>query len=249
MTVPDRAVPPELLDLARLALVTGLDEVQLGFEGLGAHFPAPIGWILGMTRVDDIHIAVIESQGLSDTAALTRVPNHLRVTAQVGTSAVAFRGIGEPYWDADNIAEWIRRSRPGIDSPAETERAAFQDDAALMLGAWQRGWTAERALRRGSQTGAAHSPYRIAVPMVVSYRFSALNYFYNVEGHIGHRDHGAPVSVDVLLSRASIGGDWIYSAIGLDRIPVERALATVDQAPPWHAEVAYFDDDLEDWVI
>ncbi|QXV57432.1 hypothetical protein CVV72_10815 [Amycolatopsis sp. TNS106] len=229
--------------------MTGLDEVHLGFEGLGAEFPAPIGWMLCLTRLDDIHLAVLETLGLADTEAHTHVPNRLRVTAQIGATVEAFRGLGEPYWDAGNVAEWIRRPRSGIDTATDAELAAFQNDAELMIGAWQRGWTAERSLRRGSQTEAAHSRHRIAVPIGVSYRFSALNHFYNVDGHPGHRDGGTAVSIDVLLSRASIGGDWIYSAIGLDRLPVESALATVHKAPPWHAEVAYFDNDIEDWVL
>ena len=52
MSEINRTLPDELAELAHLALVEGLDEVHLFFEGLGADFPASIGWQLSLTRVD-----------------------------------------------------------------------------------------------------------------------------------------------------------------------------------------------------
>jgi hypothetical protein len=49
---PDRTIPEELIDIAVLAIRRGAQRVSLLHEGLGADFPAPIGWLVRM-RMND----------------------------------------------------------------------------------------------------------------------------------------------------------------------------------------------------
>jgi hypothetical protein len=250
VTIVDRTLPADILELASLALTSGLDEVHLMFEGLGADFPAPIGWQLLITRVDPMFELWPENHSSENQSGRPGgVPDYLRVTAQIGSEASAFRQPSQAYWGSEEIAAWLSTPRAGISGPSAEEKAAHERDADRMIAAWRHGWSAERALRRHTKASLEHrAPYETA-PMVVSYRYSALNHFYNTEGHPAHRSNGTDISVDIHLSRKDLcGADWLYSAVGSERVPVRDALARVTRRAPWYADVAYFDEDVEEWV-
>lgn len=250
MTDVTRRPPDDILDLARLALTTGHDEVHLMFEGLDADFPAPIGWQLHIMRIDPLYALWLKEYGIADhLEVISGVPGHLRVTAQIGSEVSAFRGSSEPYWGHDEIAAWIRIPRAGISDPAAEELAAHQRDADRMITAWANGWSAERTLRRETNAILKLRAPNEAAPMVVSYRYSALNHFFNVTGHPAHRSNGTDVSVDIYLCRDDLcGDDWLYSAVGSERVSAADALARVTQRAPWYADVAHFDQDDEEWI-
>ena len=283
MSEINRTLPDELAELAHLALVEGLDEVHLFFEGLGADFPASIGWQLSLTRVDPSVLIELEidkdpelraeldadaemSWSYSPEAEaklkvirenIHRGDNTLRVSAQVGTEVRAFRGMDKPYWDVAQIREWILTPREGIPALTDHERRAAEVEAERMVTAWKLGWSAERTLSRDSAMSAEKITGKPGT-VYVQYSYSALNHFFNVEGHPAHRDNGTEVSIDLRLSRAGLAGKWTYSSDGLDETPgggyvarktsLAEIFDRVANTPPWHTEVAYFDEDLEEWV-
>lgn len=284
MSEINRTLPDELAELAHLALVQGLDEVHLLFEGLGADFPASIGWQLSLTRIDPSVLIELEInkdpelRAALDAARETmswnygpevegklmvirenthRGDNTLRVSAQVGSEVHAFRGRDEPYLDVAQIREWILAPREGIPDLTDDERQAAEVEAERMVTAWKLGWSAERTLSRSEAlsmekvTGEPGTVY-------AQYSYSALNHFFNVEGHPAHRDNGTEVSIDLRLSRAGLAGEWFCSSDGVDELPgggyvarktpLAEIFDRVADTPPWHTEVAYFDEDLEEWV-
>lgn len=283
MTV-DRSLPDELAELAHLALVQGLDEVHLFFEGLGADFPAQIGWQLSLTRTDPsvlIETEIDKDPDLraeldADTdmdwnyspeaeaklkalrAKSSGGENTLRVTAQVGTEVHAFRGRDEPYLDVAQIREWILAPREGIPALTDAEKRGAEVEAHRMINAWKLGWSAERTLSRDSAMSMEKAADKHSAPYV-QYSYSALNHFFNVKGHPAHRSHGTEVSLDLRLSRAGLAGEWTYSFDGMDELPgggyvprvlpPETLLERVVDTPPWHAEVAYFDDERDEWIL
>lgn len=284
MSEIDRTLPNELAELAHLALVQGLDEVHLLFEGLGADFPAPIGWQLNLTRIDPsvlIQLEIDKDPELravldADREAMSwehgpevegklkairenvrRGENTLRVSAQVGSEVDAFRGMDEPYWNAAQIRQWILAPREGIPDLTDDERQAAEVEAERMVTAWKLGWSAERTLSR-SQALSMEKATGEPGTVYAQYNYSALNHFFNTEGHRAHRDNGTEVSIDLRLTRAGLAGEWTYCSDGMDELPgggylarvlpPETLLARVADTPPWHTEVAYFDEDLEEWV-
>lgn len=273
MSEINRTLPDELAELAHLALVQGLDKVHLLFEGLGADFPASIGWQLSLTRIDPSVLIQLEidkdpelrAELNADTKMKLKVirenvhrgDNTLRVSAQVGSEVDAFRGMDEPYWDAAQIRQWILAPREGIPDLTDDERQAAEVEAERMVTAWNLGWSAERTLSR-SQALSMEKITGKPGTICAQYRYSALNHFFNTEGHPAHRDNGTEVSIDLRLTRAGLAGEWTYSSDGMDElpgggylarvIPPEALLARVADTPPWHTEVAYFDEDLEEWV-
>ncbi|MFD4859842.1 hypothetical protein [Streptomyces atratus] len=67
MTDIDRTTPASLVELAQRAVRSGrIDKVFLGFEGLGAGFPAPIGWIMYLDRVETTLAAQLGGPGEAD---------------------------------------------------------------------------------------------------------------------------------------------------------------------------------------
>jgi len=283
MTI-DRTLPDGLAELAHLALVQGLDEVHLFFEGLGADFPAPIGWQLSLTRINPSVLIELEIDKDPDLRAeldadtdmswsyspeaeaklkvirenIHRGDNTLRVSAQVGTEVHAFRGIDEPYWNVAQIREWILTPREGIPALTDAETQSAEVEAHRMIDAWKLGWSAERTLSRDSAMSAEKITGKPGT-VYVQYSYSALNHFFNVEGHPAHRDNGTEVSLDLRLSRAGLAGEWTYASDGMDELPgggyvprvlpPETVLARVVDTPPWHAEVAYFDDERDEWTL
>lgn len=280
MTV-DRSLPDELAELAHLALVQGLDEVHLLFEGLGADFPAQIGWQLSLTRTDPsvlIETEIDKDPDLraeldADTemswnyspeaeaklkalrAKSSGGENTLRVTAQVGTEVHAFRGRDEPYWDVAQIREWILAPREGIPALTDAEKRGAETQARRMVEAWKLGWTASRTLGRGSAMSAEKITGKPFVPCA-RYEYSALNHFFNVKGHPAHRSRGTEVSVDMGLSQDGLDGGWLRRTpvrIELDNETIETSpegiFERIAKTPPWHAEVAYFDEERDEWTL
>lgn len=246
----DRTLPAEMIDLARLALSTGLDEVDLGFEGLGADFQAPIGWSMILFR-------------MTDPGTAQHKQEHLRITAQVGEEPSAYHPDHYPaegMWGSAQIRQWILAtpSHPDLAvSPARLGRAA---ETERMVQAWKLGWSASRTLGWGEKLNFERRYSHLGeLPLPVSYRYGSLNWFYNSEGHPEHRDNDTEVSYDIRLSRQGFDGKWIYISDGMDTLEdggrqirhmsIEDAHARVAEAPPWHAEMAYYDDELEDWVL
>jgi hypothetical protein len=226
-TTIDRTAPLAFRELAEIALKVGsIDHVSMGFEGLGADFPAPIGWILNMNRIDQV---LLHQTGLSEQG------NHMMVSAQVGQEPSAFVGFGQDYLDAEEISQWIHHPRPGIAGPIIMD----VDDVELMITALRNGWTAAREITRiGTQVG-------------VAYVFEALNNFYNLEGHPAHRSTGASLSrrVSLVSPVRSHAPEQAYAAF-VDGVTstAEKALAEIAEQAPWYADVAYFDDDQEEWI-
>lgn len=280
----DRTLPTELAELAHLALAQGLDEVHLFFEGLGADFPASIGWQLSLTRIDPSVLIELEIDKDPELRAeldadtemrwsyspeaeaklkvirenIHRGDNTLRVSAQVGSEVDAFRGMDEPYWDVAQIREWILTPREGIPALTDAEAQAAEVEAHRMIDAWKLGWSAERTLSR-SQAVIMEKVTGKPSTVYAQYSYSALNHFFNIEGHPAHRDNGTEVSIDLSLLRTSLAGEWFHSSDGVDELPGGGYVARktppaeifdrVADTPPWYAEVAYFDEDLEEWVL
>lgn len=277
----DRTPPAEILELARLAISTELHEVGLLHQGLGADFPAHIGWQLSLTRIDPIILIdrAMTEQGLNDRddeldfdapvdpereakmrkiRAAVHEDNHLTVTAQIGSEVDAFRGMDEPYWGPEQIREWILAEQQGVITPSAKAAAQAASDADWAVDAWSRGWSVTCKVDHGSGLSMARVMGRelIEDDLYVRFEFSALNHFFNVEGHPENRGNGTEVSYDINLMRAGLVGQWIYCADGFDHtkhrpidLSVTDAEQTIAAAPPWHTEVAYFDEDLEEWVL
>ena len=277
----DRTLPAELADLARLAITGGLDQVGLLFEGLGADFPASIGWQLSLTRTDpafqigkaldesglrdddlldfDKPVDPVREAKLAEIRESVHQGNHLSVTAQVGSEVDAYVGGDDVYWGVERIREWILAERP---VPAMSPEASTQmsRDAEWMIDAWSRGWSATRKIDRGSAMPFARVSKRRSTEadLYPSFEFSALNHFFNIEGHPEHRSAGTQIAYDIHLTRVGLAGPWAYCSDGLipgtyspRRLPVDEAMSIIAGAPPWHTEVAYFDEDAGDgeWVL
>lgn len=226
-TTIDRTMPQAFVELAERSLKTGtLDYVSIGFEGLGADFPAPIGWLLHMNRFGQV---LLHQTGLSEQG------NHMFVSAQVGEEPSAFAGVGEDDLDAEEISQWINHPRPGIAGPTIMD----VDDVELMITALRNGWTASREITRiGTQIG-------------VTYVFEALNNFFNVEGHPTHRSTGASLSrrISLVSTVRSQAPQQAHAAfIDGTTATAQMALAEIHEQAPWYADVAYFDDDQEEWI-
>ncbi|MFI9629223.1 hypothetical protein [Streptomyces sp. NPDC052042] len=222
----DRKIPAALVGLAEEALRSGgIDEVFLGFEGLGADFPAPIGWIMHLHRVEEVLLA---QAGLPDEG------NHLMVSAQVGNGPTAFVGIGQDYLDAEGIQQWIARPRP------EEAEAPLGDlgDADLLITAVRNGWSITRKLDRYVESARC------------GYTFHALNNGYAVEGSTSHHSTGAPVSRQLHLSRPALpAAPWSHALAGATRVPPQDVITEISRRAPWYADVAYFDEVADEWVV
>ncbi|WP_406004590.1 hypothetical protein [Streptomyces sp. NBC_00987] len=161
MTDIDRTIPASLVELAQRALRSGrIDEVFLGFEGLGADFPAAIGWIMHLSRVETTLAAQL---GISD------VNNHLVVTSQIGSEPRAFVGIDRPMMDAEAITAWIDLPRP-TDSG---EPIADLGDTEMLITAVRNGWSVQRELRRADHMFMCrHAPAEMCdrLPLGASYQ-------------------------------------------------------------------------------
>ncbi|MFC9755200.1 hypothetical protein [Streptomyces sp. NPDC056921] len=241
MTDIDRTIPASLVELAQRALRSGrIDEVFLGFEGLGADFPAPIGWIVHLNRVETTLAAQL---GISD------VNNHLVVTSQIGSEPRAFVGIDRPMMDAEAITAWIDLPRP-TDSG---EPIADLGDTETLITAVRNGWSVQRELRRADHMiMSRHAPAEMCdrLPLGASYQLHALNNFYNVKDTPSHRSTGAPVSRTIFLRRDAVpAGPWLSAMAEGTRISPESAISEISVRAPWYADVAYFDEDTETWIL
>ncbi|MFF3127033.1 hypothetical protein ACFVRD_33080 [Streptomyces sp. NPDC057908] len=241
MTDIDRTIPASLVELAQRAVRSGrIDKVSLGFEGLGADFPAPIGWIMHLNRVETTLAAQL---GISD------VGNHLMATSQIGSEPRAFVGIDRPMMDAEAITAWIALPRP-TDSG---EPIADFGDAEMLITAVRNGWSVQRELGRADHMiMSRHAPAEMSdrLPLRASYQLHALNNFYNVEDTPSHRSTGAPVSRSIFLRRDAVpASPWVSAMAEGTRISPESAITEISVRAPWYADVAYFDEDTETWIL
>lgn len=222
-----RTAPQAFIDLAEQALRGGaLDRVFIGFEHLDSDFPAPIGWVLGMHRVDPI---VLAQTGLSD------IGNRMIVDAQIGSEPSAVAGVGLENFDAVEIEQWINYPRAtGIGSPI-----FGLGDIDRVMAAVRNGWAVTREITRLGQH------------VSITYTFEAGNHFFNHEGSPSHRSTGAPVSrqIGLVFTMKSRALENAYAAFvdGLTVTPAV-ALAEIAERAPWYADVAYFDDDHGGWI-
>lgn len=234
----DRTPPEDLLELARLALTAGLDVVHLGFEGLGADFPAPIGWNLMFSRVQPGSTHALDSPFSVD---------FVRINAQVDDVPSAY--VAGEHWDVGRLREWILADRAGIAAPTGIERTNAEEDAELMTAAWLRGWSAERTIDRVTAESLTRA-FGMDIPPLCRYMFTADNNFYCVDGHAAHRKTGAPTSIRLWMTRENLVNSW---DLGIDEhlrpTENEEIVRRVTNIPPWHAEVARFDEELEEWVL
>lgn len=240
-TVVDRTPPASMLRLIKLALETGLDKVSLGFEGMGYDFPAPIGWLLHLRRLDSY--AADEEEG-----------NYLTISARIGHEAEAYVGPvdnEEPYLNEEQIAAWITAPRPGARDYTPEEKAQFAQDTELFLAALEKGWQSSRGLRREDALGLEeHLPSQTPRPLVTKYNFAALNWFYGIEGHAGYNKNGTEVSENLTMIKAAITATApYYCARGIERISQETLLAKLATQTPFFAPVAYNSEELDDWVL
>jgi hypothetical protein len=238
-TPVDRTVPKELLDLARLALLHEFDGVHLTFESLGADFPAPIGWLLHLVRVSPELVGEADQDG--------RRRNSVIVSARIGQAPQALVAADAPYWDVEEIREWILAETPAGPASTERERDQAAADADLMIEAWKRGWSAERTVDRSMAMLMKKRTGRDG-RLFEKFVFDAPNRAANVPGHNQY-----------CMSRIRQTGEWIHvrdndkQYSNVSRVSAEEAaddvLRRVHATPPRHTEVAYFDDDLQEWVL
>lgn len=258
----DRTLPEELADVARLAVASGLDKTVLHFEGLSHDFPAPIGWMLSISRVDQAYLNGLQIGGHDDEyAALTAERNHIAINVQIGDGVKAYVGdedgeSGTPYWGAERIKEWITTPLPGLEL-TESESESCRLDADWMIEAWRKGWRFERSVDRGQSLISRADDFSAPV----SYSFEAQNWFYNVEGSPSHRSSGSEVSFGFRAMRDGLDGEWVQAWQGAEEMegggfrplstPIERMLDWSASTPPWSARVAYLDDetDDDDWEL
>lgn len=244
----DREMPVELVELMTAALAGGnIDEVSLVFEGMGYDFYAPIGWFLYLTKVaPELTFATAQPD------AIEQGPSTLLVSAQVNSpEPTAYLGAdplgGEPrYWNAEEIAAWIEAPRdvhavgPHISVPS--------DHVAMAIAAAKLGWSVTRQVNRyGFHRAPAQS--RPDVPASVSYRFTAHNYAYADMAEKRHCDSSDDLSLSFALGTSDGKSTWSYGLRGAERIDPAHIVAAIGQTPPWHAAVAYFDNDVEEWVL
>lgn len=244
MTTVDRTMPEPMRKLIRLALETGLDAVQFSFEGLSFDFAAPIGWILHLSRVDPIVVGHIPQDS-----------NHLTINCQIGSEPDAYvgpvDGSESPYLDAQQIADWITAPREGIPAYTAVEKAQFAQDADLFLETIDKGWHPARTLGRHNaltldELLPGAGPHQIHV----TYEFAALNWFYSVEGHPASQEMGAAVSENrVLIKRSITDVSAFYCTIDGKKTVESSVRDPLTRTAPWFAPVAYFDRNLEDWVL
>lgn len=238
-------MPAELVQLMTTALAGGnVDEVSLVFEGMGYDFYAPIGWFLYLTKISpELHVGGV--------AADAQERESLLVTAQVNSPhPTAYKGTDPQtgaarYWDCAAITKWVTSPRDvalvGAPVIVPAEHVSMAVEAAKL------GWTVNRQLRRFGRT--AFSPPDLEIPTVVSYRFGASNYAYADPTSTSHHGTGADVSFDLALGTSDTSWAWNYALRGAERVDPADITAAVARNPPWHARVAHFDDDAEEWVL
>lgn len=234
--------PASLLALAEAAVLRGLDRVFLGFEGLGADFPAPIGWLLHL------------HQQQTDPGA----PNTLRVTMQDHDgSPEAYVGgnwQNPVYWGQVEIREWIAGT-PEPDAAATARYAADWSRVALAYG---NGWEVAREVRTSDHAVTVDVARRHGIEVdhrpPVSMEVSALNHFFNIDGHPDHRDTGAPVSVRASLSIPAPGEERSFLSMDGDGGTLVYGGASefedvISETARWFVSVAVYDDTAEEWVL
>lgn len=247
---PDRSLPAGMAELLRLALEAGLDFVELGFESLDYDFAAPIGWILHLSRVDPMLID--GPAGSPESRA-----NHLTVTAQVGSQVNAYVGpinSEDPYLNEAQIAAWIQEPRAGIPEYTAEDRAALAGETKRFLDALANGWSASREIRRHDRV-MMNKHFEANNPdMVTVFKFSAPNWFYNIEGHPGNRENGTSTSLNLTVVSSKITAPIPYYC-GIDgvRSDAQTILGKIASPQPWFAPVAYCTEETEsedsEWVL
>lgn len=216
---PDRSVPQQLVDIAVLAIRRGAQRVSLHLEGLGADFPAPIGWLLRITRVDDPRLR----------SGRHRDYLHHQVGCDLGDLVT-------PAWlasadDAVVVEELVELFTSGIVNgwSVTYERDVF-DHAVMRELAEEDG----RALRFG---------------MRHKLEADAANWSYSIDPHAP----ASVISTNVHLSiREGEPRDVVAFSDdgGTHRQVTETHIADLlRQTAPHHAPVAYWDTNLEKWVL
>lgn len=240
----DRTPPDEMLDLARLALATGLDMVYLGFTLMDAEFPAPIGWQLQMSRIDPHYL---HHRCSTDAASHD---NHLRVSAQVGGTVQALHAEDEPYWGTEQIRTWIREPRTELPPLNHEDHAACLQDAEQMVTSWCKGWATKRTLHR-LDAAVLQQATGTPVEPAAEYAYTATNYTHKP---------GDPTDTSrtIVLTRDGLSGEWTDCLDMLRQrhasfqfpahLDVATGLMRVTHTPPWHTPVARFDPTSEEWV-
>ena len=236
-TMPVNSPPAAMLRIAETAVLRGLDKVHLGYESLGADFPAPIGWQYHLTHV----------------SADPDRRHFLRVTCQEGDSEPeAFVGDlpNVTYWHEEEILDWIA----GAPDPDALEADRNAKTWELIQRAHLNGWEVTREIRRAEHAlFARFAELRGMVPdplPVQTIEVSALNWFYNTSGHPQHHSTGAPVSVGASL--VSTGESFLHLDGNEGDLVFAGAAefeAVVAEPARWFVPVARYDEDAEKWVL
>ena len=215
---PDRSVPEQLIDIAVLAIRRGAQRVSLLHEGLGADFPAPIGWLLRIRRLEDPEHP---KHGHTDFL------NH-----QVGCD---LGDLVAPAWlaeasDAVVIDELVELFEIGIRNgwSVSYEREMFEH-AILQQSIGKRGVTLTFGMRHKLEADASNWFYSFR-PFAPANVVSTNAYLSIREGE----------SRDVIAFADDGGSHRQVSQVHID--------ALIRQQAPNSAPVAYYDEEQEGWT-
>lgn len=250
-SAPIQSIPHVMLELARLAIEQGFDNVSLGFEGLGYDFLAPIGWRVHLEPVSYENASLDKAEVSTDDG-----PDHISFWMMVDQNEpAAFIKVGPDssavYWGAEQIRAWICRDRPGTMTLNDTDRAACHQHANQMLEAWSNGWVAERRIDRT----LSRVPQMTDYPAQVHQTFIAYNYAYGATEHPLDKDACIPYCRSLKISRKGLTGEsyrqgaFVNHQLPFILMELDDILAEIASPQPWYVPVARFDEDAEEWVL
>lgn len=223
-TGPDRSIPQELIDLALLAIRRGAQSVSIGHEGLGYDFPAPIGWMLWIHRVEH------GAEGTADG-------DHAMITHQIGCD---LGDIVAPAWLTEAAAD-------GTEDAIVIEGGLELFETGLKNG-WAMSYTREQREHGVWLRTCAREGFEDDLGMRHVLKGYAANYGWTPEST---EPTSVEISLSIYPSnrRLPLDGESV-SMIGDEYSDLDRAQfeSMLQATAPGFAPVAYVDDELEEWV-
>lgn len=229
-TGPERSVPQGLVDLAILAIRCGAHKVSLGHDSLGFDFHAPIGWLLWITQYDP----ALQPEGDDDEDE----DNSALEWHQIGCDP---SDITAPAWLAESAAD-------GSD-----DLVVIEDLLELFQAGVANGWDVayERHESEHLIFQSIAKTYSIENPSGMRHqlRATANNWAYDSIAH-ARGDH-ALTEVVLSVCEGSQPDVLAFSDDGGTHRQVEwsHAAALLRTTAPDFVPVAYFDYQLERWVL
>lgn len=215
---PDRSVPQDLVDLAVLAIKRGAESVFLGHESMGFEFGAPIGWIMWIREASE--------DGLPKKRA------HM-ISHQIGCDFDDF--VLPEAFAGDEIEE-----QPVIDVLVELFEAGVKN-----------GWGVayERQILEHMNWMRTFEEHGLEpFGMRHELRGNAAHWGYDEAA----RERGDRVSTNVVFSIREREEDdpVVFSDDGGThrKVDAQHVEALLRAPAPNTVPVAYFDDDLDEWV-